>query len=76
MVGTAGARRGEGRPGRPRAHAEPTCRHLGQVLESRVEILPAGRVGVDQQEGQGLDDTVLQKALSGEEKSDLDTTKA
>ena len=59
--------------GRPCAHGELTCRCLGQVLESRVEVLPAGWLRVAQQEGQGLDDTVLQKALSGEEKSDLDT---
>ena len=43
------------------------------MLENRVEVLPAGWLRVAQQEGQGLDDTVLQKALSGEEKSDLDT---
>ena len=46
------------------------------MLESRVEVLPAGWLGVTQQEGQGLDDIVLQKALSGEEKSDLDMAKA
>ena len=74
MISTAGACRGK-RPRAARAHGGLTCRQLGQVLESRVEVLPAGWLRVAQQEGQGLDDIVLQKALSGEEKSDLDTAK-
>lgn len=40
-----------------------------------MQVLPAGCLRVVQQVGQGMDDVVLQKAFSGEEKSDLDTSK-
>lgn len=66
----------EKRPmGHPSAHYKPTWRHLGQVFEHHVQILPAGRLRIIQQEGQGKDDVMLQKAFSGEEKSNSDTTK-
>lgn len=66
----------EKRPmGRPSAHCKPTWRHLGQVLEYHVQILPAGFLGIIQQEGQGKDDVMLQKAFSGGEKSNSDPTK-
>lgn len=40
-----------------------------------MQVLPAGCLGVVQQAGQGSNDVMLQKAFSGEEKLDLDTTK-